>query len=223
MSATPGAAANAPCRVHLFRHGQTAMNVENRFRGLLDVPLSEIGRAEAWDAARSLVGSGITAVYSSPLERAREVARAIASATGIQAPTSLDGLINLDYGRWEGLTREECAVADPEEWLTYARDPELATCPGGEGLAHAADRVLAALRTIGESHRGETVAAVSHGVMLRLAVLRVAEPSDDDWQFSLPTGSALTFVVEAGRIALASPLDRSIPKAVPLRVLGKTG
>jgi 2,3-bisphosphoglycerate-dependent phosphoglycerate mutase len=212
------------CRIHLFRHGQTVMNVENRFRGLLDIPLSETGRAEAWDAARSLIGSGVSVVYTSPLGRARQVAHAIAAATNLRTVHELPELVNLDYGRWEGLTREECADADPADWALYAKDPEQATCPDGESLAAAADRVLAALRTIGQAHPGETVAAVSHGVMLRLAVLRVAAPTDEDWQFALPTGAALTFEVDASQIALTSSLDRSVPKeglvAAPLSKAG---
>ncbi len=206
----------AACRVHFFRHGQTAMNVENRFRGIRDVPLSEIGRIEAWEAASSLAGSGITAVYSSPLTRARDVAEAIASVTALDNVRLLPELVNLDYGRWVGLTREECAIDDPAEWQRYATEPEASTCPGGESLPAAADRVVAALRTIGAAHRGESVAAVSHGVMLRLAVLRVGEPSTDDWQFALPTGSALTFEVDGERISLVSPLDRSVAKNEPI-------
>jgi broad specificity phosphatase PhoE len=205
----------AACRIHLFRHGQTAMNVENRFRGVRDVPLSEIGRAEAWQAARSLANTGVSVVYTSPLGRAREVAEAIATSCGLAAVRELDDLLNLDYGHWEGLTREECSYADPAEWRLYAHQPELATCPGGESLAHAADRILAALRTIGKTHRGETVAAVSHGVMLRLAVLRIAEATTEDWQFALPTGSGLTFEVNGEAVALISRLDRSVPKGEP--------
>ena len=213
----------APCRVLLFRHGQTVMNVENRFRGLLDVPLSATGRAEAWTAARSLTTAGVTAIYSSPLGRALEVAEAIAATTRLRRVRKLDLLVNLDYGRWEGLTRGACAIADPEDWYVYANDPELAACPDGESLATAGDRIVDALTEIGRAHPGETVAAVSHGVMLRLAVLRVAGRSSDDWQFAMPTGSALTFEIQDGRIALASSLDRTVSKRDPVpRLLGKT-
>jgi broad specificity phosphatase PhoE len=188
------------------------MNVENRFRGIRDVPLSRTGRIEAWEAARSLIGVGVTAVYSSPLGRAREVADAIAFETHVPKVDLLDDLVNLDYGRWEGLTREECAADDPDEWRRYATEPELSTCPGGESLARASVRVIEALRAIASAHPGETVAAVSHGVMLRLAVLRVEGPTEDDWQFALPTGSALVFDVAPARIQLVSALDRSVPK-----------
>jgi broad specificity phosphatase PhoE len=217
-------AGSASCRIQLVRHGQTAMNAEHRFRGLLDIPLSEVGRAEAWTAARRLAAIGVSAVYTSPLGRAREVAQAICSATGLPAAADLGDLLNLDYGRWEGLTREECAADDPDEWDRYAHVPERAACPGGESLGSAADRVVNALRTIGRRHPGETVAAVSHGVMLRLAVLRVAGPIEGDWQFDLPTGSAIAFEVEGDRVALASPLDRSIAKKEPLTAaLDRTG
>jgi broad specificity phosphatase PhoE len=223
MTRNPSGRSEQSCRIHLIRHGQTAMNVEQRFRGLLDVPLSEIGRAEAWEAAHNLAGSGVSVVYSSPLQRAREVADAIASTSGNLAVRNLDLLLNLDYGRWEGLTRVECALADPAAWNLYADEPERAACPGGESLATAADRIVGALRTIGRAHQGETVAAVSHGVMLRLAVLRVVGPSDEDWQFALPTGSALIFEVNGENIELVSALDRSIPKHADAVTLGETG
>ena len=98
--------------------------------------------------------------------------------------------MNLDYGAWEGLTKEEAAQVDSEAWANYLADPERAVCPEGEAVCEAADRVIAALRAIARQHPGESVAAVSHGVMLRLAVLRVAGASDSDWQFAIPTGSA---------------------------------
>ena len=201
-----------PCRLHLVRHGQTLMNVENRFRGRRDVPLSTIGRAEAWDAAHRLQDSGLSAVYTSPLGRAREVAEAIATTSKLSSVREHDGLINLEYGRWEGLTRQECADADPSEWQLYADEPELAVCPGGESLAAGADRMIAALQEIGRAHPGETVAAVSHGAMLRLAVLRVAPPTDAYWQFELPTGSALVFDVEGDTVTLVSEVDRTVAK-----------
>jgi broad specificity phosphatase PhoE len=171
------------------------MNVEVRFRGRLDVPLNDEGRREAWLAARNLRSAGITAVYSSPLGRAREVAQAICAATGVPWYEDLDRLVNLDYGDWHGLTKQEAALLDPEGWRLYREAPELAACPGGEALADAADRVVDALQAIGRRHPGESVAAVSHGVMLRLAVLRAGASSEASWEIPLPTGSAIEFEV----------------------------
>ncbi len=210
---SPAAAAveRRTSRIHLVRHGQTVMNAQVRFRGRLEVPLNEVGRAEAREAARGLVGSGLVAVYTSPLGRAREVAEAIAKANGVGAVRAQPDLVNLDYGAWEGLTKEESAQVDPVAWGNYVADPEQAVCPEGEAVADAADRVVAALRAIACAHPGQNVAAVSHGVMLRLAVLRVEGASDDDWQFAMPTGGAIVFDVEpdSGAIHVVSALDRS--------------
>ena len=200
------------CRIYLVRHGQTVMNVNVRFRGRRDVPLNDVGRREAWAAAEGLRRAGLAAVYASPLGRAMEVAEAIADVAGVRPVRPVDDLVNLDYGVWEGLTKEEAMAADPEAFERYLNDPESAVCPEGEAVARAGDRVVAALRAIGGRHRGgEAVAAVTHGVMVRLAVLRVAGPTDADWQFAMPTGSAVVLDVRDGRIALAQPVDRSEP------------
>jgi broad specificity phosphatase PhoE len=208
-TSTAPAASRQPCRIHLVRHGQTIMNAQVRFRGRLDIPLNEVGRAEAQEAARALLGSGLVAVYTSPLGRAREVAEAIAVKNGVGGVREQPELINLDYGAWEGLTKEESAAVDPVAWAAYTRDPEAACCPEGEALSDAADRAVAALRAIGRDHAGQNVAAVSHGVMLRLAVLRVAGASDADWQFAMPTGKAIVFDVDGDEITLVSEVDRS--------------
>ena len=214
------AADRRTCRIHLVRHGQTIMNAQVRFRGRLEVPLNEVGRAEAREAARALVGSGLVAVYTSPLGRAREVAEAIAKANGVGAVRAHPGFLNLDYGAWEGLTKEESAQVDPFAWGNYVADPEHAVCPEGEAVAEAADRVVAALRAIAKNHPGQSVAAVSHGVMLRLAVLRVEGASDNDWQFAMPTGGAIVFDVDpdTDTIRVISELDRS--KADPRKASG---
>jgi broad specificity phosphatase PhoE len=193
------------------RHGRTVMNAQVRFRGRRDVPLDEVGKREAVEAAENLAGEGISAVYTSPLDRAREVAQAIAARSGVQQVVDLFDLINVEYGEWEGLTKEECMSRDPEAFRLYAEAPEEAVCPGGESLAEAAGRVVRGLLEIGRLHPGQSVAAVSHGAMVRLAVLRVAGETRDDWQFKLPTGSATVFEVKDGRLRLVSAIDRATP------------
>ena len=154
------AASRQTCRVHLVRHGQTIMNTQVRFRGRLEVPLNEVGRAEAREAARSLVGSGLVAVYTSPLGRAREVAEAIAVKNGVGAVRAQPGLLNLDYGAWEGLTKEESAQVDPDAWDAYVSDPEQAVCPEGEAVADAPYRLVETLRAKAREQPGQSVAAL---------------------------------------------------------------
>jgi broad specificity phosphatase PhoE len=194
------------------------MNVQIRFRGRLEIPLDEKGREEAWLAAHNLADAGLVAAYTSPLGRAREVAAAIAHVTG--APVhDLPGLLNLDYGEWEGLTKEECAARDPHAWQRYRTSPEEAACPGGESLRDAGDRVMDALRAIGRRHPGSAVAAVTHGVMVRLALLRANGAGDGDWEVPLATGSATVFEVLDDRVAVVSePGNGAPPHRKPFRL-----
>ena len=199
------------CRLYLVRHGRTVMNAEVRFRGRLEVPLDAVGRAEALATARQLSGAGLSAVYTSPLARAREVAMAVAAAAKLERVDDHHGLNNLDYGAWEGLTKEECAAHDADAFRLYAEAPERAACPDGEALAVAADRMVDALYEICRQHPGQSVAAVSHGAMVRLAVLRIAGPTIGDWQFKLPTGSATVIDYADGTLRIASALNRHLP------------
>ena len=199
--------ADRPSRVYMVRHGQTALNAEKRFRGIMDIPLNEQGRHDARKAADRLANSGITAVYSSPLGRAREVAEAISIRSGLSAHEAEDGLTNLDYGYWHGLTKDECSEKYPDDWQHYRRAPEVAVCPGGEALNAAADRVIATLRRLGERHQGEAIAAVTHGVMVRLAALKANGAPSGDWELPLDTGSAMVFHVHGGEVEFSGDLE----------------
>lgn len=195
-------------RIYLVRHGQTLLNVEKRYRGTMEVPLNEQGTKDAALAAQALANVGLVAVYTSPLSRACEVAAAITEAAETPPYHELPDLLNLDYGEWHGLTKGECALRNPEAWRSYRETPEDAVCPGGEALAEAADRVVEALLYIGECHRGQSVAAVSHGVMVRLAALRARGHAIDDWEIPIEMCSATVFEVRGGVLSLAEDSDR---------------
>jgi broad specificity phosphatase PhoE len=197
--------------IYLVRHGRTVMNRDVRFRGVRDVPLDEVGMREAWAIAGALAGVGLSKVYTSPLSRARHVAEAIARLAAVDEVHEEPLLVNLDYGEWEGLTREEALARDPEVFRTYANDPENAFCPGGETVRAAADRVVLALQRIAVENPGASVAVVTHGVMVRLAVLRIAGRPKSDWQFKLATGSATVFSAHGDELKLVSTSDREQP------------
>lgn len=194
--------------IFMVRHGQTVWNVDKRFRGTVDVPLNEKGRKDALRVAERLADVGLEAVYTSPLSRAREVAAPIAGEAGLGVISDHEGLLNLDYGDWHGLTKEECATRDPQAWRLYRERPERARCPGGEALADAADRVTAALVDLARRHPRGVVAAVSHGVMVRLAALRAGYDSGGDWEIPLDTGSATAFTVVNGALSVVTHADQ---------------
>lgn len=196
-------AALAPCRLYIVRHGTTTMNVENRYRGRRDIPLDAQGYQDAVDAARLLSGVGLTAVYTGPLRRTIATAQIIADEARLPDLRILHGLNNVDYGVWEGMTSQEAAMYDPEAFALYRTSPSRAACPMGERLSDAQDRMVAALQLIGSRHPGEPVAAVTHAVMIRLAVARLTGVEDESWRIPVGRGSLTHFLVENGSIKLA--------------------
>src|SRR5947208_4383968 len=181
LLATPavtGTTGTSICRLFVVRHGTTTMNVENRYRGRCDVPLDAQGYQDAVDAARELSGAGLAAVYCGPLRRTIATAQIIADEARVPDLRILHGLNNVDYGTWEGLTAEEAAMYDPQGFHLYRTSPSRAACPLGERLSDAQERMVEALRLIGARHPGETVAGVTHAVMIRLAVARLTGVED---------------------------------------------
>jgi len=193
------------CTLYLVRHGTTTMNVENRYRGRRDIPLDAQGYQDAVDAARALSSVGLTAVYTGPLRRTIATAQIIADEARVPDIRILHGLINVDYGAWEGMTSTEADMYDPAAFHEYRTAPSRAVCPQGERLSDARHRMIEALRLIGERHAGETVAAVTHAVMIRLAVLAIeGGPEGEQWRIPLNRGSLSRFEISGDRISIGS-------------------
>ncbi|HUZ70986.1 MAG TPA: histidine phosphatase family protein [Candidatus Saccharimonadales bacterium] len=199
-------AIEGPCRVLLVRHGTTRMNVENRYRGRWDVPLDAQGYQEAVDAARALSDAGLTAVYAGPLRRTIATAQIIADEAGVPDIRILQGLINLDYGTWHGMTSKEAMVSDPAAFDAYRTAPLQCVCPNGERLVDARDRMLEALELIGTRHQGETVVGVTHAVMIRLVIAHLLDHAGDGWRVPVNRGGIVEFQVENGAMRLVTPI-----------------
>jgi broad specificity phosphatase PhoE len=195
------------CRLYVVRHGTTTMNVENRYRGRCDVPLDAQGYQDAVDAARLLSRVGLTAVYCGPLRRTIATAQIIADEARVPDLRILHGLNNVDYGDWEAMTGSEAAVYDPAAFELYRTSPSRAACPQGERLADAQARMLQALQLLGSRHAGEIVVAVTHAVMIRLAVSALTGVEGEQWRIPVGRGSLTTFDVTDDEIALAELPD----------------
>jgi broad specificity phosphatase PhoE len=205
-----------PCRLFIVRHGTTTMNIQNRYRGRRDIPLDAQGYQDAVDAARRLSTAGLTAVYTGPLRRTIATAQIIADEARVPDIRILHGLVNLDYGDWEGQTVEEAEVYDPAAFELYRTDPERAMCPSGERLRDATDRMIGAMELIGERHQGEAVAAVSHAVMIRLAVARLNSVTGESWRAPVGRGSVTGFEIDSdGTIALVHAPSGGVPDSTP--------
>ncbi|HXJ66872.1 MAG TPA: histidine phosphatase family protein [Actinomycetota bacterium] len=190
--------------VYLVRHGTTTMNVENRYRGRRDIPLDAQGYQDAVDAARQLSDSGLGAVYAGGLRRTIATAQIIADEARVPDIRILHGLINVDYGAWEGMTSSEAEMFDPHAYRLYRTNPYEAVCPSGERLTDAQKRILDALTLIGERHAGEAVAAVTHAVMIRLAILSIEPVGGEEWRIPIGRGAITTLTVGADGMTLAA-------------------
>jgi broad specificity phosphatase PhoE len=193
------------CRLFIVRHGTTTLNVENRYRGRRDIPLDAQGYQDAVDAARRLSGANLSAVYTGPLRRTIATAQIIADEARVPDLRILHGLNNVDYGAWEGMTAEEAEKFDPEAFALYRNCPARAVCPLGERLSDAQQRMTDALQLIGSRHAGEVVAAVSHAVMVRLALVALRYVGGESWRLPVGRGSVTEFRIQDGQVRLAAP------------------
>lgn len=156
-------------RIYLLRHGATAANLETPYRLQgrgSDRPLDDIGRAQAEAAGRALAGMNLDAVYSSPLLRAMQTARAVGLPHGL-APVPVPQLIEGDVGRWEGLTWDEAAARDPDIHARFMADPGMVPYPDGESFYEVGLRATAAIAELIASHRGGRIAVVGHNILNR--------------------------------------------------------
>jgi len=157
-------------RLVLVRHAEPDESMQGRCYGRLDVPLSAAGLRRAAAVGEALRSHEIEVVYSSPLQRAFDTARAVASAHGLE-PIPRDALRELDFGELEGMSHDEIASEHPELYRFWMEDP----FPGGEGLSDLRARVLPEVAGIRKQHEGQAVAVVAHGGVLRVVLADALE------------------------------------------------
>jgi broad specificity phosphatase PhoE len=169
-------------KIILVRHGQTAWNVGadggERFRGRTDVPLNDEGLAQAQALADRLAHEPIAAVYSSPLQRARQTAEVIAQSHALPVHES-EGLTSMDYGEWQGRPVAEVVKTDPELLRLWVEEPQHFRFRGGEGLDDLRGRAIAALQDALARHAdGQTVLVVTHQVVTRTLICAMLDLSN---------------------------------------------
>jgi probable phosphoglycerate mutase len=157
-----------PTTVLLVRHGHTNTTgsvLPGRAPGL---NLSDTGTAQAQRAAELIAdGSTVDAVYSSPLERARQTAAPIAAATGQRVKVDR-GLLECDFGDWTGLPLS--GLMKKQEWSTIQRTPSAFRFPGGESFVEMQVRIVSAVDRLRAAHPGGTIVCVSHADPIKAAI-----------------------------------------------------
>ena len=157
--------------IFVARHGETEWNRIGRWQGVTDVPLSDVGRAQARELGRRLAGRGIGRLYTSHLSRARETAEIVAVSLELAVPALDPRLRERGYGRFEGLTGDECGALHPEAWQRYLADRRQ-TPPDAESQPEIVARMTAAMREI-------AAAPTSVAVAVALAIAAGADTDVD--------------------------------------------
>ena len=152
----------------LLRHGEHVLAGRVLAGRMPGVGLSERGRAEIACVAERLAGESIAAIYASPLERTRETAEIVAARLSLPVAYRED-LLELDFGAWTGLAFDE--VRRDERWQAWSRHRGIATLPGGERMRAVQHRIVGALIELHERHREQSVLLVSHGDVIRAALV----------------------------------------------------
>jgi broad specificity phosphatase PhoE len=150
-------------RLYLVRHGETLANLEYRYIGSRDDPLSPRGETQAIQLAEALSGMPITAVYSSPLQRTYHTAIQIAVRHSLKVQR-VDALRECDFGTWEGLSRAEVLERSPEDnqrLREWEQNTSVAS-PGGESFEALQQRVVKAVERLMQAHPDQAIVLVSH-------------------------------------------------------------
>ncbi|MEV6672110.1 histidine phosphatase family protein [Streptomyces sp. NPDC051162] len=177
----PGAAATRGRRIVLWRHGQTAWNLERRFQGSTDIELTGTGVAQARRAARLLAALRPDAIVASDLKRAAATAAELAAVTGL--PVAHDAALRETYaGEWQGLTHEEIIGRYGEQYAAWKRG-EPVRRGGGELETEVADRAApVVLAQADKLPDGGTLVVVSHGGTIRTTIGRLIGLESSSWE-----------------------------------------
>jgi probable phosphoglycerate mutase len=176
----------------LIRHGLTDQTGKRLYGWTPGVHLSERGRAQADDLARRMAPVRVGAIYSSPLERCRETAAPVASATGLRVNVRRD-LGEVDYGDWTG--RPLAQLSRTKLWRSVQQTPSQVTFPGGESFLQVQERALRVVHEIAERHPRGSVAIVTHGDVARLLISHLSGAHLDAFQ---------RIVIDAGSVSVVA-------------------
>lgn len=182
----------------MLRHGETTYNADgNRYCGRTDAPLTEKGIQQAEEVARLLKDIRFDGIYSSPLNRAFDTAR-IASGNG---QVEKEGrLIEADFGKWEGKTREEFIAEDPELWARWCENPGITRAGGtGETALEVVDRVEDFFSEVKQKNPTGKILVVAHNGINRFFIARQLGMGLKHYRRIIQENSSLTVLGIGGK------------------------
>ena len=188
----------------LVRHGQTESNKLGRIQGINDSPLTDVGREQAEAAARALTSDAPFTLYSSPLRRAWQTAQAIGSRAGVR-PVEVEELIEMDVGKFEGLSGPQLRERFPDVMRSWDKDPASTVMPGGESLYDVRDRAWPTVQSLAGRHESETVVAVTHNFTIHTIVCTALDmPLNNFRKLRIDLGAITRLEITSDRATLVS-------------------
>ncbi len=192
--------------LHLLRHAEHRLQNRVVAGRLPGIGLSAHGREEAARAAARLADRGIAAIYSSPLERARETAEIVAAQLALPVVVR-DELNELDFGEWTGSTFE--AVRLDPRWPPWATFRSIAAIPGGETMREVQRRIVEILIELHQVHGDAAVLLVSHGDVIRSGLaFALGMPLDMFGRLEVATASLSTVRIDVAGIRVVAVNER---------------
>lgn len=156
----------------LVRHGETEWTADDRFNGRTDIPLSERGRIQAHNLGLALRHDDIAVCFVTPLQRSQETARLALEGRNIGLIIN-PNLIEVDFGNWEGLSRQQIKSQFSREWERWSADPAGNAPLHGESGYQVAARVIPALNEIVSQYTGKTILIIAHNTVNRIILAHV--------------------------------------------------
>ncbi len=207
-------------KLYLARHGETDLNVDERFQGVSDLPLNASGRAQAAWLAQALP-AGIECIATSPQRRAWQTAEAVAGVRHLPLQ-SYPEFRERDFGCFEGLNPDEVAQRYPDLWARNLAYQWADAPPGGESTEDVVRRVAAGLLRLHDQHAGRTVLLVAHGFVVRAVRFLASGIAREDFfavprigngEFlEIPALTALQSTPHLGELGLSNPPGAPCPR-----------
>ncbi len=195
----------------LVRHGETEWNVEEIFRGRIDIKLNETGIKQARLLAEYLSDVEIQAIYSSPLKRALRTAEIIASYHKLDIEIT-PGLIDFNYGQWQGLPHQEVEDKYKELYTKWTNSPDQVKIPEGEDLNDVRKRAISVMNEVIAKYKG-TVVLASHRVVNKVLICALLGLDNSHfWNIRQDTGGITTFTHENEQFILTEHNNTSYLK-----------
>ena len=186
-------------RVILIRHGATTWNLEGRYQGQLDSPLTPSGFAQARALSNRLAGVKFAALYSSDLGRARQTAQCIAESSSHEVRTDTR-LRERHLGIFQSLLKVEMKQKFPDEYRLFKSGGPDCVIPQGESGRQSAERSNACLEELARRHSDETIVVVAHGGTLSALLRRaLGIPFESPRRFEQFNGSWNVFRFDDGK------------------------